>query len=938
MMLPTTDRRHFLSWAQPLLPQATAFLADDWKGNGPLDLSRVLIVVPTSQAGRRLREALADFASQRGQGVFAPRVVTPDALLATGTEAEAAIASPLDALLAWMAVFRELPLDRFRAVFPIDPPVRNFAWALRLAQEFSKLQTALGEGGLQMGDVPARVAEDFAEPLRWRQLAELERMQREELTRAGLQDGQTARMAAARSPQLRAIERIVVLATPDPLPLAISALGVLEKTMPLAVVVYAPENEKGNFDDWGRPDRDHWVKRELALPDFDSAVHLDADPVAQAARLTDWVRCYEKPEGLVALGVADPEILPPLESSLLRSGTAVFNPEGRLRRQDGLYQLLSAIAALLGEPTFAMVATLARCPDFISYLEQKVGGTFSVERWLDGLDELHARHLPGDLAAALVQVSGPKSKAPAEVVRGLTLMAELRGRLRHGTFGEGVTAVLAEIYRERKIELQREEDSHFENSAVAWTEGVRACVLAEERFGELPVADWWELALQLFAESVRSDDKPEGALELQGWLELAWENAPHLIVAGLNDGCVPEAVVGDAFLPESLRARLGLKTNVARFSRDVYLLQALASSRESGGRLDLVFGKTSAAGEPLRPSRLLLRCADVVLPERVAFLFRAPDKNDDVVHWTRAWRLKPRREKSPERVAVTGLRSWLQCPFRFYLNQVLRMKAVDPAKIELDAMDFGTMCHAALEGLFSVAMRECADEATLRNFLLSEVDRFVHGRYGDNLSLPLLVQLESARQRLSKVAEIQARERAEGWVIIAVERKFEIPCGEVVVSGRIDRIERNEKTGRVRVLDYKTSDSAVAPQDVHLRSVKADETPQEWARITVGERERVWADLQLPLYRHALAAEFGAEVGCGYFNLPKASGETGLMMWDEFPLELQESAMRCARGICEAIAAGVFWPPNEKIKTEQDDYAALFQRGTASSVEWEVVT
>ena len=264
------------------------------------------------------------------------------------------------------------------------------------------------------------------------------------------------------------------------------------------------------------------------------------------------------------------------------------------------------------------------------------------------------------------------------------------------------------------------------------------------------------------------------------------------------------------------------------------------------------------------------------------------------------------------------------------------MKPVDPAKNELDAFDFGTLCHAALEGLAGPAMRDCSDERTLRDFLLTEFDRQVRDRYGAELSLPVLVQLESARQRLSKAAEMQDIERAEGWVIIAVEKKIEIECDGVVISGRIDRIEKNEKTGRIRVLDYKTSDTAVPPQDAHLRSLRSDENPPEWARIEVDGRERVWADLQLPLYRHALAAEFGPDVTFAYFNLPKAAGETGLQSWEGFSIELQESAMNCARGICAAIKAGVFWPPNEKVKAEYDDFAALFQHGVAASIAWEV--
>jgi ATP-dependent helicase/nuclease subunit B len=179
---------------------------------------------------------------------------------------------------------------------------------------------------------------------------------------------------------------------------------------------------------------------------------------------------------------------------------------------------------------------------------------------------------------------------------------------------------------------------------------------------------------------------------------------------------------------------------------------------------------------------------------------------------------------------------------------------------------------------------------------------------------------------------VQAIERAEGWTIIAVEKKIEIEHNGITISGRIDRIEKNEKTGRIRVLDYKTSDTAVSPREAHLRSRRSDENPPDWARIEVDGRERVWADLQLPLYRHALASEYGSDVTFAYFNLPKAAGETGLQPWEDFSIELQASAMRCARGICTEIKAGVFWPPNEKVKAEYDDFAALFQHGVAASV------
>ncbi|MGA3007670.1 MAG: hypothetical protein ABSE59_07245, partial [Opitutaceae bacterium] len=99
---PSNVRRHFLPWDRPLLPQAVAFLSGGWAGSTPLDLSALLVVVPTQQSGRRLREALAGHAAAHGQAAFPPRVFTPDRLIAEGLGA--GVASRIESLLAWTDV------------------------------------------------------------------------------------------------------------------------------------------------------------------------------------------------------------------------------------------------------------------------------------------------------------------------------------------------------------------------------------------------------------------------------------------------------------------------------------------------------------------------------------------------------------------------------------------------------------------------------------------------------------------------------------------------------------------------------------------------------------------------------------------------------------------------------------------------------------------
>jgi ATP-dependent helicase/nuclease subunit B len=913
-----TPRRIFLPWDRPLPPQAAAWLAGEWAGDGPLDLSRVLIVVPTRQSGRRLREALAAHAAGRGQAVFAPRVVTPETMVADLVGPDTA--SRLESLLAWAGVLRGAAAGEAREVFPAGVPVADDAAALRLAGEFLNLQSQLAEGGLRLADVASRAK---AEPGRWRQLAALEEEYDRALAARGRRDAQAAKIIAGHAGiEAGRFGRVILLATPDPLPLALTAL---RNHPAVEVVVFAPETEAAAFDEWGRPLADSWRQREPALPDFARRVQLCADASAQAERVAALARAYGEPDGLLAVGAADPALPPLLEGALEREGVKAFNPEGRPRRQEGLHHLLSTLAALARADEFTAVEALARCPDVLVWLSARLGDGFSATGFLAELDRLRARHLPGTLEEARRH-----SVAPA-----LGLVAELRAMLLVDQFPRNAAAALAEIFAARRAAPGPETEERWRDSAEAWAELMRGCAEARVKFPGLDEAAWWDLALRTFGEERQSGDKPAGALELQGWLELLFEDAPHLVVAGCNDGRVPEAVAGDVFLPEALRVQLGLKSNEARFARDAYLLQALAASRP---RLDLLYGKYSEQGEALRPSRLLLRCADAELPARVALLFREPPPPAANPPWRRAWKLAPPRGAAGGRIGVTALKAWLACPFRFYLRHGLKMEPVDPAKDEMDAFDFGRLCHGALEAMGrEQALRDCVDAEALEKFLLGALEREAEARYGRQPALPLIVQLESARQRLARAAAVQARERAAGWVTVEVERPFEIALGGLTVSGRIDRIDRHAETGAVRVLDYKTSDNPVSPREAHLRSISKHETPPPWLAAVVDGKAQAWADLQLPLYRHALEAGYGPAVVAAYFNLPKAVGGTSVAPWDGLTPELQGSARGAAEAVCAAIAAGEFWPPAELKgrEAERDDFAPLFQRGAADSVAWE---
>jgi ATP-dependent helicase/nuclease subunit B len=285
----------------------------------------------------------------------------------------------------------------------------------------------------------------------------------------------------------------------------------------------------------------------------------------------------------------------------------------------------------------------------------------------------------------------------------------------------------------------------------------------------------------------------------------------------------------------------------------------------------------------------------------------------------------------PDSLHVTAFAAYLGCPFRYYLSRVLGMNELDDRKMELDALDFGILVHHALEKLGrSEELRVSSDVEMVGNYLADSAESFAYGRYGSHPPLSVEIQLRSATERLRKAAEVHVAELAEGWEILDVERRVQGEIEGMTIVGKIDRIDRHRETGACRLLDYKTSESADPAAKAHVGGSDPESRP--YSSVTVNNKQGTWSSLQLPLYRMLLEQEgFGAGVGIGFFNLPKAVVETGVSMWENFDEKLLDRADHCARGVIRDIRSGRFWPPRESVK--YDDFERLFPAAYAACVD-----
>ncbi len=247
-------------------------------------------------------------------------------------------------------------------------------------------------------------------------------------------------------------------------------------------------------------------------------------------------------------------------------------------------------------------------------------------------------------------------------------------------------------------------------------------------------------------------------------------------------------------------------------------------------------------------------------------------------------------------LSVTAFRDYIACPYRFYLRRVARLAGPPEPGEEMDGALFGTLAHDVLQVFGESDLVASQSPDAIEDYLLQALQATAAAHFGDQPRPSIAVQLNQLRLRLHHFAHVQAGLAAGGWQIHQVELNQQVPFdvdGEpFTLSGRIDRIDIHPDHG-IRIVDYKTSDTARSPEQTHRRA------------------RTEWLDLQLPLYRE-LALPLGLEgyVELAYFNLPRRQEEIELSIagWTEDEID---DAVEKARDVISCVRSRVFWPPGD---------------------------
>ncbi len=914
-----------LDWNEPLIPAITQRLLASASGSY-IDLTDTLVIVPTKQARRRLLEALGVAVAATDRGLFPPEIVTPDLLLGKAIENEP-VAGEACATAAWVTVLGGVDFAHFEALFPVAP-TPSTGWKLGMAQRLMQLRAELGEAGLDLHDAAERAAAAGHEPERWRQLARLEGLYINELKLRDLKDPLHTRRDAAHSYTTPAhIERILLAATPDPQALPLQALSLAAQQVPVEVWIYGPAEI---FDEWGRPLTEIYQIRPLELESWNCRLQTLADPKSTAESIAQTMPDKE-PES-VLLGLADADLNPIVADALHSEAIPSYDPEGQTLQIGGAGRLAELLCQLCADDSTATIRTLLQHPDLAPWLSSTEPGAELLRK----LDRLFESHLAPDLPALLNFAEA--SPYYAGLHGALKALQTLARSLRNSrNFANALAAALQAIYATQESGSGGPTDNHRKERAEAIRKLLDAASEAESKFTHLPTDFGREAFRQSLKRTKVYPDRPREAHDLLGWLELLWNDAPHLILAGFNEGTVPESVTGDAFLPETLREALGLRTNAQRFARDAYLLEALCRRRAADkGRIEILVPQTAADGSPLKPSRLLFLGAPATLLSRTRKLFQQDEDNAPHITHTPAWKLSPPEGlELPRSISVSALKNYLECPFRFFLRHILKMRTLDVETRELTPATFGTLFHDTLAKLEGQTLDRSLKEPTLIKELHQIAENTLHHRYGNRLSFALRLQHEALMARIVAFCQRQIEDiESNGSItVLNTEAPFEMAIDGFTVKGTIDRIDR--RGDRIELIDYKTADTPKTPKQAHLAVVAKKAPPAHLPEAAFFEHEGKtyrWTDLQLPLYVLSKREAGSERPNVAYFNLAKTLDKSGIERWEDFTESHLDSARACAGAIIEKIKAGIFWPPNPDIRAEYDDFAPLFPDGIENSV------
>jgi RecB family exonuclease len=184
------------------------------------------------------------------------------------------------------------------------------------------------------------------------------------------------------------------------------------------------------------------------------------------------------------------------------------------------------------------------------------------------------------------------------------------------------------------------------------------------------------------------------------------------------------------------------------------------------------------------------------------------------------------------RWSASQLESWRQCPHQFFQRYVLRLKRPEESPVEAEASAVGILVHRALNVLYEEAPGADPPDRDRVEAILAASEEAVDVALRGDPAVWAATRRRTAAELVAYLKHVAARHPPEpGERPLAFELGFgldedgppavEIDTvhGRVALRGRLDRLDHDEASGALHVLDYKHSKKRKSHQDAVDESI-----------------------------------------------------------------------------------------------------------------------
>ena len=339
---------------------------------------------------------------------------------------------------------------------------------------------------------------------------------------------------------------------------------------------------------------------------------------------------------------------------------------------------------------------------------------------------------------------------------------------------------------------------------------------------EVGLSEWSGWLRHVLETSTFKDEQIKSSIIFSDLEKVQQCNFEGIIFAGANEDKFPNVGETTRLLSESLRNKLGLPSYQDRFAEIREMLFSVLLSSQT------IFvtwrDATSENGDGLSsPFRCLDLCHEIIWGSGLTDNFMTSaiqsmqpsafpaliSKNLSDAEVTLNSKLLPTR------ISVSGYQALIDCPYKYFAQNILKLKPDEFAFDEIEKRDFGSVVHVVLDHMHrDLKVFKDVDNSTLQKRFEILFDDTLKAKFGeDKWTLGWKAKFKIIA---TEYIRWQKSREEEGWLYAFGESNYERLVGisqdrNIVFEGRLDRVDAKSIGDETifSILDYKTTRAEV---------------------------------------------------------------------------------------------------------------------------------